>query len=52
MEFAEKIDFIMKSINETNRLNYFKNELLKILDARERQENKLSKAIEDYFDEI
>lgn len=51
MDFTE-IDCIIKSINEENKLNYFKRELLKILDKKERQEKRLSKAIDDYFHEI
>lgn len=51
MDFTE-IDCILKSINGENRLNYFKRELLKILDEKERQEERLSKSIDDYFNEI
>lgn len=52
MDFIEKIDCIMKSIN-VEKLNYFKRELLKIFDEKERQEEKrLSKSIDDYFNEI
>lgn len=36
MDFKEKIDSIIKSINEENKLIYFKRELLKILDEKER----------------
>ena len=52
MDFIEKIDCIMKSIN-VEKLNYFKRELLKIFDEKERQkEKRLSKSIDDYFNEI
>lgn len=39
---------INKSINERNRLNYFKNELIKILDKQLQDENSISKSIDEY----
>lgn len=52
MGYTENFKSLMKSINAGNRLNYFKSELLKVLDNAEKKEDRLSKAIQDYFVEI
>lgn len=52
MGYSEQFNELIKSIDNANRLNYFKAELLKILDAKEKNEDSLSKAIENYFKEI
>lgn len=52
MGYTEKFRVLMKSIDNNNRLNYFKNELLKILEKKEKAEETLSKSIQSYFDDI
>lgn len=50
MNYSEKMNELMdelnKSINTINKLDYFKKELNKILDAQENKDDKISKSIE------
>lgn len=52
MGYTEQFRELKKSIDKSNRLNYFKAELLKILDKKERSEDTLSKSIQTYFDDL
>lgn len=52
MGYTENFRELMKSIDNNNRLNYFKSELLKILEKKEKAEETLSKSIQSYFEDI
>lgn len=56
MGYTERMDELMdllnKSIASVNKLDYFKKELLKILDEKEAQEDRVSKSIQKYFESI
>lgn len=52
MGYTEQFRELKKSIDKSNRLNYFKAELLKILDKKEGSEDTLSKSIQTYFDDL
>lgn len=45
-------DEIMKSIEDEDRLNYFKRELVKILNSQLKHEETVSKAIEQYYSQV
>lgn len=52
MEYTENFNRLFaelkKSASENDRLNYFKSKLLQILDSKEKNENTISKAIDNY----
>lgn len=52
MGYTEQFRELIKSLEDNNRLNYFKTELLKILDKKEKAEETLSKSIQSYFEDI